>query len=283
MKSPQSLILRSPRGFSLLEVLLATFILGIGLIMVASVFPVGANWTRESTQDSVGQTIALNAVATIESHYNPNSLDLNHKGTFATGLTSSTLTGLPGFTGNNGIPVAERCYQFGSSAPYPASNPTACLYYWTAVGRQTLGSGGASHDIFIFVLRKGETTQTFTSAPPLNLTADTAAPNPNYFPSTFSANLEPILVSQAYSAGTWNASTQAVNSAVPPIGFVGVGATSGTVFRQTLDFTKSPPAPTPLPSLVGGNPPTEQVIFAPAADGTAGSPLIYVYQTTLPY
>ena len=45
-------------GFSLVEVLLATFILGIGMIMVASIFPVGANWTREATEDSVGQVIS---------------------------------------------------------------------------------------------------------------------------------------------------------------------------------------------------------------------------------
>src|SRR4051794_28890181 len=116
---------RARRGFSLLEVLLATFILGIGLIMVASVFPVGANWTRQGTEESVGQTIALNAVAVVKSHYAPNSGDANHAGQLSSLPTAAPLMlqGLTNFVGANGIPVAERCYQFGNPLPFPATNP----------------------------------------------------------------------------------------------------------------------------------------------------------------
>src|SRR4051812_41156300 len=55
--------LATRRGFSLVEVLLAIFILGIGMIMVASVFPVGANWTRQTAEGSVSQTIAQSAMS----------------------------------------------------------------------------------------------------------------------------------------------------------------------------------------------------------------------------
>ena len=52
MKNFPGHLLHRRRAFSLMEVLLAVFILGIGLIMVATVFPVGADWTRQSTEDT---------------------------------------------------------------------------------------------------------------------------------------------------------------------------------------------------------------------------------------
>ncbi|HUO06995.1 MAG TPA: prepilin-type N-terminal cleavage/methylation domain-containing protein [Phycisphaerae bacterium] len=353
MNTVRATIARPRRGFSLLEVLLATFILGIGLIMVASVFPVGANWTREGMQDSIAQTIALNALSVIQTHYGPGSLDPEHKpGSTQWPLSkvngSNTLSPLPGFAYNSaaspasaGIPLCERCYQFGSTQPFPAQNPSVCLYYWTALARPTPGSGGASHDIYVFVFRKGEATQRFTRNvnPPGSPPA--LVPGAGYVPYVDSSNtypytempglrdtvpnppgqsspptlpvpayytkyngayydwaLEPTLVRGQYNHGTYNsARNPPVQDAFPPIGFIGVGETTGTVFRQTLhlDFTTANltyamPSPdiyegswTPNLPLSGLTPPPENVIFAPAADDAPGSPLVYVYQTTVSY
>lgn len=53
------------RGFSLAEVLMALFILGIGIISVASLFPAGIAQQRQSVDDIAGPIIAENALATI--------------------------------------------------------------------------------------------------------------------------------------------------------------------------------------------------------------------------
>jgi len=45
------------------ELLLAVFLLAIGLIGLLSVFPIGADWTRQVTEESVAQNVARNAGA----------------------------------------------------------------------------------------------------------------------------------------------------------------------------------------------------------------------------
>lgn len=54
---------RLRRGFSLVEVLLAVFILGIGVISVAAVFPAGIALQRQSNDDVVGPLVGQNALA----------------------------------------------------------------------------------------------------------------------------------------------------------------------------------------------------------------------------
>jgi prepilin-type N-terminal cleavage/methylation domain-containing protein len=165
------------RGFSLVEVLLAMFILGIGMIMVASVFPVGANWTRQTTEDSVAQTVVQNALSVIRTHYGPTgnmrfflnsdylildptltlTLNTNNNNTILNTQADYpnsnvpmpfVLQALPGFiplydgSGNiirQGIPFNERAYQFGSSTPFPAANWKNCTYFWTALARLNPG------------------------------------------------------------------------------------------------------------------------------------------------
>lgn len=54
-------------GFSLVEMLLAVFILGIGVISIAALFPAGIALQRQATDDVVGPIVAKNALATIRS------------------------------------------------------------------------------------------------------------------------------------------------------------------------------------------------------------------------
>jgi len=58
-------------GFSLVEVLLAIFILGIGVISIVSLFPAGIAMQRQSVDDIIGPTVAQNAIATIRNRVRP--------------------------------------------------------------------------------------------------------------------------------------------------------------------------------------------------------------------
>jgi len=54
-------------GFSLIEVLLAIFILGIGIISIAALFPAGIAQQRQSVDDVIGPIVADNALAILRS------------------------------------------------------------------------------------------------------------------------------------------------------------------------------------------------------------------------
>jgi prepilin-type N-terminal cleavage/methylation domain-containing protein len=56
---------RQRRGFSLIEVLLAVFILGIGIISIGAIFPAGIVQQRQSLDDALGPIVADNALATL--------------------------------------------------------------------------------------------------------------------------------------------------------------------------------------------------------------------------
>ena len=58
----------SPRGFSLIELLLSIFILGIGIISIAAVFPAGIIQQRKTQDDVMGPVVAEAAMAAIRTH-----------------------------------------------------------------------------------------------------------------------------------------------------------------------------------------------------------------------
>ena len=394
---------RNRPGFSLLEVLFSIFILGIGLIMVASVFPVGAEWTRQTAETSVAQAVAQQAISVIKTYYGPggtlgsslnpdfmNNVGANKnlntvlKANFAVTkadylpgspavptftITPFVLQALPRFTE---IPPSLRAYQFGSTNPFPASNPTVCTYFWTALIRldpihmdqtprppsppaphptpdqEIVTSPSYKYDVYIFVFRKGAVEHVMTYTPPrppnvsqaplgcaeipslmVNSGSNWADQldnstdgqygtrganwnNPTFATQTppyygFNPTLLPNLVYTLYQAGSYDPSqTPAVTNAIPPVGQIGVGAYSGTIFRQVVDSsvitngTKvSNGGARPSPLLLGQTisptnnstlgpvsaPPQEPIIYAPAADNTVNSatPLIYVYETTMTF
>jgi hypothetical protein len=59
--------IRRARGFSLAELLLAIFILGIGVISIAALFPAGITLQRQSNDDTLGPMVAESALAILRS------------------------------------------------------------------------------------------------------------------------------------------------------------------------------------------------------------------------
>jgi hypothetical protein len=260
--------------------------------MVATIFPVGADWTRQATESNIGQVVADNALNIIKNRYGKGGThagQMNSVGASFQGLPGLAYTGAPLY-----IPMAERTYQFGNTKPFPASNPASCTYYWTAIARLSpaqVSTISPAYDIYILVFRKGEAGQLFSS--PGSGTTELGAPLTPARDSTdltdstkftFNHLLEPLVVTAPYNAGNYDQTLDPpVSGAVPPIGFIGIGATSGTVFRQgvALDLNNaSNTKATARPALPAAG---ESVIFAQPADGTTQSPLIYVYQTTLTF
>ncbi len=61
----------SRRAFSLVELLLAVFILGIGIIGISALFPAGIAQQRQANDDIMGPIVADNAMAILRTKLNP--------------------------------------------------------------------------------------------------------------------------------------------------------------------------------------------------------------------
>jgi len=72
---------RQRAGFSLIEMLMALFILGIGVISVAALLPAGIYQQRQSVDDVLGPAVADNAIAYLRTRVQPE--DFGH---FSTGV-----------------------------------------------------------------------------------------------------------------------------------------------------------------------------------------------------
>ncbi len=62
---------RRSLAFSLIEVLLAVFILGVGVIAIAALFPAGIAQQRQSVDDTIGPIVANNALAVLRNKLHP--------------------------------------------------------------------------------------------------------------------------------------------------------------------------------------------------------------------
>lgn len=69
--SPATSARSAKRAFSLVELLLAIFILGIGVISISALFPAGIIMQRQSTDDILGPLVAKNALGLLRARLNP--------------------------------------------------------------------------------------------------------------------------------------------------------------------------------------------------------------------
>ena len=57
------------RAFSLIEVLIAIFILAIGIISISALFPAGIAQQRRTVDDTIGPIVAENALTVLRRRY----------------------------------------------------------------------------------------------------------------------------------------------------------------------------------------------------------------------
>jgi hypothetical protein len=263
---------RRSRAFSLLEILMALFILMIGVVIVGTVFPVAGDWTRQSTEHTIAQNIARNAVATIQTRC--------RWADFVT--VTDALVPIPN---EGGLLPMDLAYNYGNSQPMPEEPLQAerSLYFWHALVRHQSAEPLGAIDVYILVYKKGEVSQTFgNTKPPKGYSlVDQVVVQSNV---TSEWRGLPVLWKGPYRDGTEvpkKGDPPFDPRIFPPVGDYGIGALSGSVFRQHIGRTISTAAPSvPLTTVAGA---AEDVYWAPPADGTNTSPLVYVYHTTLAF
>ena len=281
-------------AFSLAEILIAIFVLSIGLIMIAAVFPVAAKWTAQDAQTSVAQVIAKNAVAQIQ----------------AQGLIPA-----------GGGAIGPYCYNFGSPSPYPNANPAPYpatfttpppgTYYWSAYALPTTYAAGSSgvfpgtpsnaYTIYVFVFSKGDASNVFATPPspgtignatlaPMNPYPQNPATNPvSAYPQLYSGTIENVIIAPV-------APTPPM-----PIGSLGLDTVTGQVFREIVDPNTNEVTITGIPTSTANPNPNltsrsgDTIVYAPPAatatipagggaptyNFSTSSPLVYVYVTTV--
>ena len=119
--------LMSSRAFSLIELLMAIFILGIGVISIAALLPAGIVQQQQSVDDVVGPIVADSAISIIRSKIRPE--DFGSFENFSAVPPRPTIAGdwtwlRPGFYFNDvsGTPIVERgAIDIFSSGPVDAT------------------------------------------------------------------------------------------------------------------------------------------------------------------
>ncbi|HVS70639.1 MAG TPA: type II secretion system protein [Phycisphaerae bacterium] len=267
------------RGFTLIEILISLFILLVGTVILATIFPIAGDWTRQTTEHSVAQTIARDAVALIKAHCTASnfasvSYDLRP-------LTVDSLNMLE----------SQQGYQYPSSTPMPQDERAyeQSLYRWAALARHQPADPSGCYQLYILVFKKGEVAQRFGDPQPPDgyaLMYDRPPLPPGVVPDpTHQPPDRPVFWLGPYRDGTEKQRPKEPppNPRIfPPIGDYGIGVRSGTVFRQHL--AQDPANAVSSAPLIEFQPSTfEDVLYVPPLQGTNVSPLIYVYQTTLAF
>ncbi|QNN23931.1 type II secretion system protein [Planctomycetales bacterium ZRK34] len=149
------------RGFTLLEIMFAIMILGVGLIAVAAIFPVSGAMQKSAFDDVVGQQLVDNIQALVDARGLANEADLSTANNGNVNFMPSELlddTNDPSITIE--WPVSMRCIpsqlDFNGNLKYNESNEDPDFlnrdYYWVPLVRKDLDS--LEWEVYIFVLKK---------------------------------------------------------------------------------------------------------------------------------
>ncbi len=239
---------------------MALFILTIGIVILATVFPIAGDWTRQATEHTVAQSIARNAVAMIQTRMRPTDFF----------PVTQDLSLLPQ---SAQLSALDHAYNYGDDHPIPTDQRhyQNCLYFWQALVRQHPSEPLGAYDLFILVFKKGETSQRPVTGAPKGYQLIGGPDLPNLWLGPYRTGAEvPPPGEPPYDPRVF-----------PPLGEYGIGARSGTAFRQRLGTEPgTATANTPL-AHVGAD--FEPVFYAPPAQGTNVSPLVYVYHTIVTF
>lgn len=259
--------LRLNAGFSLIEILFAIFILGIGLLMVAAVFPIAIKWTNQDVHSTIGLVISRSAVAQL-------------KATGLAGTTAVTASGLSGLSA-----TVPQPYRYGTPNPTPSvgivqptyaytTNDLNARYWWQAVlvpatpttamtnVAPTVNAISPVYHLYIFVFSKGNISNTYPAQFLIN--------NSN------SNVLAPSLQETSYSGAAANTSM--------PVGAIGLDLATGAVVRKEIINPQGGGVPyLGLSEEVESSNVNDPILFAPPANGQQKSPLIYIYATTVTF
>jgi prepilin-type N-terminal cleavage/methylation domain-containing protein len=283
---------RRRAGFSLMEMLIAIFILSLGLIMVAGVFPVAIKWTADDAQSTVGSVIGQNALGIIQADIQhgeslgENPYNIYYSGNLWGGVPYAFGISQPdapinAASGTNG-------FKSVTNGTTTNANGVTPLYFWTAYlqqqtsspnvqsyltpntndGFQAISSAASLYRVYIFVFAKGDPNNTYTTAASLPVPEQ---PNPytasvvTTYPQIYSGTFSNVKV----GGGATPANTM-------PLGSLGVDTTTGIVFRETIGTTGTIST---VPAITT----TDNVLYVPPATGQTDSPLIYIYSTTVSF
>lgn len=282
------------RGFSLIEILFAIFILGIGLLMIAAVFPIAIKWTNQDVHSTIGLVISRSAVAQIKASTTVNGISVFATGIYPNGGTTPLSTrygavaatypqpymyGTPNPTPSRGLLVPTAA----NSPPFYSTRDLQSRYWWQAVlvpdpgdGASGVtptplasqaGAGTQTYDLFIFVYSKGNISNLYPTVGPYPAPAEAPqfeANGPDTMPiGAMALDLKPIpdITPPAAYAGSV-VRREIINlpgQANPTVGYSGTTASY---------------------SSVGNN---DVLLFAPPAVNQQTSPLVYIYATTVTF
>lgn len=172
---------RALRGFSILEVLFAVIILGIGFIMVAAMFPVAIHQTRANVDESIGRGVvdsALYESGAVLRMLSAASDKAAVAGTTTTAHEYELMSKLPGTIGD--VPTLLRTMRLQDDQPAYCWDLLYNAEYDTVTGADALR--------MIVVGLVARTTSEFELA---HLAWDTGVPRVGFYPCTAELELIP--------------------------------------------------------------------------------------------